>query len=792
MDSAQQRPSIIGPFNDSDNAPPPAYTAEASGHSQQIPPDATDAEAANLTAAFDNLRVSNWPVDPDVDTCLAHLKLLFAIQWLKEDVGFTDGLWGLWDAAAGPIDAELKARPEKGSKGSEESKESEKAGQKGDADPSVKDKRRNKNLEMLSQIREKRWALYVARAVDRYETWWRHLTTLLPGRPLTEDDMLMAGTSAYSAFPSNIDAVFHWDEDMLPPLDVLMVWHTHMLNPRAFLEDAMLAGMRPFWVTGLPWDLVNKAIDTHFNYSVSAECMSRWSQRTGLAWDNAKDSMVKILECPRCNTWMHIPWTTCELPEDYQGTGFINFNGYGYGDNRLQFPCPGCNLVICRELLAAAKFVQDHKALLGPTQRPMPGTLLDPKTGTPSTNLRANTFPNRLLKSGRGSIRTRINTLISFRANLNPTMNDVRRAIEKVFEDKESIKEIDNITTRGRYQLPAASRIAVRKMMSRYWENFSLFAVDLGGAVMRQGVFVEKMCKLDWLHSPSARDTMTRLLTKYSRFIAIMAKNPNNIAVPTLDVDLAWHTHQLSPSRYFWHTVTQAGRFIDHDDKIDDNTLSQQFEWTSKIYQERYGEVYSECTCWYCESIRSSHVSSIGKALGMSKHDKVVESFHASGASSLHPPSSSAHISSHPAVAPHLDTVVAPPRSTAINKQTIASRLAAAHKRRLDTALAKAQARAAKKGREPPKKEEIYYDHWGYPYVYTAPYVYPLWWTPGLYYGWYPGYVVACGAGAYGGCAAGTCGGGVAAGACGGAGVSSPFSFSCVFSFCFGVVEFGI
>jgi hypothetical protein len=93
--------------------------------------------------------------------------------------------------------------------------------------------------------------------------------------------------------------------------------------------------------------------------------------------------------------------------------------------------------------------------------------------------------------------------------------------------------------------------------------------------------------------------------------------------------------------------------------------------------------------------------------------------------------------------------------------------------RRLETAYAKARARAEKKGRPPPKKEEVYYDHWGYPYLYMAPYAYPLWWTPGMYCGWYPGYAVACGGGAWAACAAGTCGGGVAAGACGGPGVST-------------------
>lgn len=104
--------------------------------------------------------------------------------------------------------------------------------------------------------------------------------------------------------------------------------------------------------------------------------------------------------------------------------------------------------------------------------------------------------------------------------------------------------------------------------------------------------------------------------------------------------------------------------------------------------------------------------------------------------------------------------------------------LAALHKQRLDDSYAKAQKRAAKKGREIPPRDQ-YYDHWGYPYYYYGPYMYPMWWTPGLYYGWAPGYVAGCGAGGWAACAAGTCGGGVAAGACGGAGVSPFLSNLC-------------
>lgn len=377
-----------------------------------------------------------------------------------------------------------------------------------------------------------------------------------------------------------------------------------MLNPRAFLEDSILAGMRDFWAIGLPWDIVNKAIDTEFNYNVSSECKSRWTEMTGRAWENSNDPMSKTIRCPCCNTNVEVPWTTCEVPENRTSDDFEDYSGQGYGDSQFGFPCTKCSISLRKELLSVDKFIRDHKLLLSPANRPMPGTILDPKTGLPTAPPPArmpHTFPNRMLKSGCAAIRSTITSIITSRTSSNPSMEDVRKAIDAALEEKDSAKTIDKVVGGGRYRLPSSSRIAVRKMMSRYWENFGMFALDLSGAVMRQGVFVEKMCQLDWLHSPSARDTMARLLVKYRRFMEILTDRPSNIAVPTLDVDLAWHTHQLTPTRYYAFTVNRGGRFIDHDDKIAENTLSEQFEWTSKVYQEMYGEVYSECTCWYCE-----------------------------------------------------------------------------------------------------------------------------------------------------------------------------------------------
>lgn len=97
---------------------------------------------------------------------------------------------------------------------------------------------------------------------------------------------------------------------------------------------------------------------------------------------------------------------------------------------------------------------------------------------------------------------------------------------------------------------------------------------------------------------------MEKAIKKYERFFDIASTHPNQVVTPTLDVDLAWHTHQLSPQSYFRYAVGKTGVFTDHNDKIDEDKLAISFDWMSKVYREKYGETYSECACWFCESMK--------------------------------------------------------------------------------------------------------------------------------------------------------------------------------------------
>ena len=74
------------------------------------------------------------------DQCIAHLKFLAALADLRDTIASSDGLFGIFDSQVDEV-------------------------------ISKKDDERTRH-KALAILRERRWMVYVARAVDRYTTWW--------------------------------------------------------------------------------------------------------------------------------------------------------------------------------------------------------------------------------------------------------------------------------------------------------------------------------------------------------------------------------------------------------------------------------------------------------------------------------------------------------------------------------------------------------------------------------------------------------------------------------------------
>ncbi|KAG8989908.1 hypothetical protein FRB90_002011 [Tulasnella sp. 427] len=125
------------------------------------------------------------------------------------------------------------------------------------------------------------------------------------------------------------------------------------------------------------------------------------------------------------------------------------------------------------------------------------------------------------------------------------------------------------------------------------------FSLDLASAVLRQMNFIEKMVNLgftDQARWEVDHDTLTRCVVRYHHFLDLMAATPGGFVVPTLDIDLAWHTHQLLCMSYR-QLKDIVGIVPDHDDKVSQGALSDAYDKTAEAWKARFGIPYSICGC---------------------------------------------------------------------------------------------------------------------------------------------------------------------------------------------------
>jgi hypothetical protein len=128
----------------------------------------------------------------------------------------------------------------------------------------------------------------------------------------------------------------------------------------------------------------------------------------------------------------------------------------------------------------------------------------------------------------------------------------------------------------------------------------------LVGNVYRQASFVDKMHAQLWIRSPAVEGTLRRAGDRYDKFLRLFQLYPGRMLVPTLDIDIMWHTHQCSAAGYRYSVKARTGVFINHDDKVGQSTLKGGLQVTKERFLLRFGEDYDKCLCWECEAIASA------------------------------------------------------------------------------------------------------------------------------------------------------------------------------------------
>ncbi|KAJ8130841.1 hypothetical protein O1611_g2791 [Lasiodiplodia mahajangana] len=386
---------------------------------------------------------------PTAAECATHLELLQAFRHIRTQIESSTRLDRVFGIKPEPRIVYRKRRVYKGRKSSWVREEV---------------KLRDNNFE---KRREVKWPLYLKLAAARFLSWAAVVEEVFFSQPPTPSQSLR-----------------------VPPLDILMVWHAFLLNPKWF-QSFKQSKLKYLSTVPFPWDQIHAAIDSNsrdWPFELSKEDQDWFQEKTG-----------------------------------------------------------------------------SHPDLLG-----------------------------FLIKANKSSIVRNCLAIHGIKSrHLNGSRGLRLKDIPKVYIGNSNL-ELAEVKFLDSCRLALGSNDTVKSLVE---------------AVERQSAFVDKMEKQLWIRSPAVAGTLSRAIIRYERFLKLFKLYPKKMLVPTLDIDLVWHTHQCSPTQYGLIVTEIAGRFIDHNDKLGTITLNPAFENTKALYRIRFAEEYETCLCWDCEALRSTIAS---------------------------------------------------------------------------------------------------------------------------------------------------------------------------------------
>ncbi|KAG6908089.1 hypothetical protein DXG01_006180 [Tephrocybe rancida] len=403
----------------------------------------------------------------------------------------------------------------------------------------------------------KRWVWFVGFAVERFEIWAKSLTLEDASRPALE---------------------------FLPPLDVLMTEAPPMKMTSDGLKEVLADGP-------------------------SHSRLQFWHSRAkGRSFDLMEDASrhrVKTIACPLCRKLHEIP--------------YIHVSGTGYFQNRFFVACCAKSYSIVLGTLALRKFAEDLVREDEGARTYFAGTV---RTTQTSEDLSHAQFIKEQFLS--------VDSLKRPAGTSTPEewITSIIHVARGSFTNLTYQLPLKTPETREPLFVPFPSAISTMesnkscllsdRILAAYGAR-GPFSVDLVGAVIRQGSFIKKMYDLKWTEptffdGPDDELALQHAIARYHGFLDLMAAAPSSFHVPTLDIDLAWHTHQLLGEKYNADCLKFVGRYVDQyvlhpqnlrqgltcidsNDKVAEHELWSAFDLTCRAWNDRFNVPYTHCGC---------------------------------------------------------------------------------------------------------------------------------------------------------------------------------------------------
>lgn len=471
---------------------------------------------------------------------------------------------------------------------------------------------------------DSRWTEFLTRALVRFEQWLRLLVledvraSAPPpkesGRATTVRKRLTLADlrlEAYEASP--IDPFINakpLPARLLPPLDVALIWHCYMLNPARYIDDAVrLEAVSTLTRYQFPMKSFARCLNDSQYYSPQ-EAQELFESRLQTPYDPIAASRVSTaatVSCPRveCTGRINVPYSDLALNPAWSKK------------------CERCSILVNANTCKGGNFMADLVVWCDSAESDQSGS-----------RMRGGTFSSRdsrpFFKDPYSPLLDRM--FINHRKRTTLSLNE--RGLISSDPDEDILGKIKDgqhspygllanaqqdilriadtfnsyasrVLTNGLFSKSRALEIARMRtdvLMRYYIDSHPLtdFSLDLVAAARRQESFIDEMENLGWLANEGTTGVGTADLinatTRYQLWLILLGSNPDLFLSPTLDIDLLWHTHQLS-QYYYTDCNLILGKFLDHDDKVEKGDLKDAFQRTADVWMTRYGQPYSVCGC---------------------------------------------------------------------------------------------------------------------------------------------------------------------------------------------------
>lgn len=438
--------------------------------------------------------------------------------------------------------------------------------------------------------KEKAWQVYITNAARRFIVFLDAYRWLRQTHSGDENDI------EYYLMYEKKRRVSH---TTIPPLDVCLVWHSYLMNPKNFYDTCARNKVLDFAYAPFPLLEICSCIDKQtFDYKPSMVQYAKF-QLLVAAYNIDYDvdprrlvhAMVNVY-CVMCKEpiAVSVPYTN----DDH--TGFAD-GGFLAPSTRLRETAKMRSCALCRQnIRTPITHEQLRKEQMFHDTVTVKDIVLPCCYRYYSTVVTKTLYLAQKVQDVNDKVRSKLRENIDQVFQAINVASFVVKLVQACERDGAGFQETSMLSN-------VLRNYTQMNLIGATIANFDSVSVpdDLVGLVLRQYRFCDSVNKMKLLNDQHLGHNLTKWALRYENFMLLVASKGGKVMVPTLDIDLIWHTHLLSLYNYIRFCKNSAADcLIDHHDKLDRQRAFVYYQQTAKLYRRTFGEPYLLCACVDC------------------------------------------------------------------------------------------------------------------------------------------------------------------------------------------------